>query len=269
MTFWLCAIAATCAQDPAEPAPDDPGIGRPFLSFSCIPPRQDGGCDGKCHEGLICAEFARQCGKCKVMTTPCGPHAWICQTCAHKEQVCPFCGKSKGGAAAKLEVDRIQRELSRALPGHRVGRELPNKLAARLLPRVKFFTVFHSGHPCDACVRHSEPLAAVVFQNDKDRNGTVSIVCTENELADLLKRQKLSGGAEAALCAAQLVQALWLPDNGGLEPSDLKGVTVDGKSDIAAFEYKKGDACWALRVRLDREGAFIDLHVENTGRTSE
>ncbi len=260
MTLLVAALNLFVAtsQDPA-PAQPPPRIG--FASNAA--PGQDSACDGKCHEGQVCAQFARICNDCQSNVTPCGPHAQLCQTCADKKKVCPFCGKPKGTPTSAAAA-RIAKELSAALPGHRPGREMPNKLAAKLLPRVKFFYVFHSASPCKECAENAEVTAAVEYKDDKDKEGTAVILRSEKDLAGLLKRQKLAGGAEGALLAAQLVQSLWRPIHGGLDPSDVEKVKLEGGA--ASFEYKKGHAYWSLTLRFDKDGAFETLEVKDTGR---
>jgi len=252
----LLALAAL--QDPA-PAQPPPRIG--VASNAAL--GQDSACDRKCHEGQICAEFARMCSDCQANVTPCGPHAQICQTCADKKKVCPFCRKPKGTPISAIS-GRIQKDLAAALPGHRPGREIPNPLAAKLLPRVKFFYVFHSASPCKECAENAEVVAAVEFKDEKDKDGTVLILRSEMDLGALLKRQKLAGGAEGALLAAQLVQSLWRPIHGALDPSDVEKVKVEGGA--ASFEYKKGHSYWSLTLRFDKDGALEALDVKDTGR---
>jgi hypothetical protein len=198
--------------------------------------------------------MARLCD-CGRTTEPCN-HARLCRACAKKQKACPFCGKVKEA----LILGRLQKKLSDVLPDHRLGRRLPNKLADKLLPRIRFYTVFHSGTPCDECERHFEPLAIVEYKDDSDRTGTIRILQSVDELEKLLKKHELEEGPKAALCAAELLQAMWVARGGGLEPSELDEVKVE--KGVASFEFRKGRTAAKVRVHLDEDGAFSGFEFD-------
>jgi hypothetical protein len=270
--FWAKVVLALCIQDPDKPVekpikPMPPQIIRPMPAPAPMPvPGQQkpikpksGTCDRKCHDKFdACPEMAMICTQCRQDATPCATHAKICQQCADKAQVCPYCQKAAVGSRAAA-VKKIEEELAKALPDHKVGRALPNELAKKLLPNVPFFMVMHSGSPCKACEANHEPLAAVEFKDDKDSEGTVHILKSEKDLAELLARQKLPGTEEGVLLAAQLAQAMWEPLGGGLTPDFLEKVKIEGGK--AVFEFKKGKETHALTVTT-QDGLVRDLIVE-------
>jgi hypothetical protein len=187
-------------------------------------------------------------------------HAKVCRGCAEKKGVCAFCSKPARGS--KEDVAKLQAALDKDLAGHKLGRELPNELAKKLLPDVRFTMVSHPDAPCKTCRKHSEPLAAA----EKEK---VTLIASEEQLSELLIRQGLAGKEEAALCAAQLVQALWEPAHGGSQPDKVQ--VAESKSSgkakfVAEFEYKKGHAAWNGSVALDADGNFIELQARDSGK---
>lgn len=217
----------------------------------------EGTCDGSCHDRFQNeAPIDRVCEGCKKNVTVLTVDARICKECAEKLQVCPYCCRLRPGSKGPA-AKRIQDELDKLLPGHKVGRALPGELAKKLLPRVSFFLVIHDGSPCKTCAKNAEPIAVMECKDEKDQVGEVRILTSEKELSDLLIRQKLVllEGPDTAGCVAELVQALWEPVHGGLEK----------KSD-GTYEYKKGHAWWKLTVTFGEGGAFTGLEVQDTGR---
>lgn len=214
---------------------------------------QDGTCDGRCHNVQIEPAIAKMCPECNGAGAAACAHAKMCKECAAKKQVCAYCGRPLKGAVAPF-MGRLQEALAKALPDHKIGRRLPNELAKKLLPRAQFYMVLHSGSPCTACAKNAEALAAIEFKDENDKEGTVRILASEKDLAELLVRQKLAGGPDAALCAAELVQALW-QGKGAPEASEVK----DGK---ASFKIWKGDRAGGLSVALDADGKFASLELD-------
>jgi hypothetical protein len=256
---------------PAQPAPMPPPV-PPQPAGAAV---QDGVCDGKCHEGQVCPQLARICTECRQNVSACGVHSRICQACADKKQVCPFCRKPTAGSRADA-ASKVQAALGKALPGHKLGRELPGE-HLKALPQVKFFMVMHGDVPCKTCAAHSEPLGVIEYKGEKDSEGETRLISSEKELSELLLRHKLGGKEKAALCAAMLVQALWEPLRGNLkgmdagkpvEPEQAK-LAPEGEGFKASFEFKRGRAFWLLHVTLDKDGAFAGLSVEDTGRVSK
>lgn len=263
LAIAIFASMPILAQDEPQSSPPGPALQekdahKPVVSPPPRPgklqderPKVEGTCQGRCAcpaEGGAHTMMARLCA-CGNLTDPCN-HASLCSECGKRQNACLFCGKS---LAPRL-ADRIQKELDASFGGHRVGRELPNKLCAKLLRRVKFFFVFHPESPCKTCDPNVELLAIVEYREDGDRTGSVRILGSAAELEALLRRQELKGGAEAALCAAQLVQALWHAAEGSVQPSDVEAVKLVG--DGATFEFRKGRATAKLRVVLTLDGAF-------------
>jgi hypothetical protein len=211
-------------------------------------------CDGKCHQVGIEPMVAKMCEQCKQAAAPC-MHAKFCKECADKKKVCPWCGRVPAGSAGDLE-GRLQAGIDKALPGHRLGRSFTK----HQLPRVTFYLIVHDGTPCKSCAKHAEALGAIEYKDDKDTEGEARVITSAKDLSELLKRQKLEGSENAALCAAELVQALWESKKGGIDPSTPRGIKIqDGK---AAFTFKKGEEPRKLTVTLDEKGAFQDLSVE-------
>jgi hypothetical protein len=159
----------------------------------------------------------------------------------------------------------VQAELDRALPGHRVGRALPDELARELLPGLQLYLVLHAGAPCGSCPKHFEILGAI--QGER-----ATLLRSEADLAILLKSQRLPGGEKAALCAALLVERLWRSrsplrglNRGKLvEPEQAELKKVEGGF-AAEFQFGKGRSIWRLVVNLDSSGAFESLRTEDTG----
>lgn len=279
--FWAKVVLALLIQDPDKPVEKPlppppppqpvpvprPAIIRPMPAPAPMPvpapgqqkpikPR-DGSCDKTCHNKFdACPEMALMCTRCRQEATPCATHAKICQTCADKAQVCPYCQKALAGSRAAASK-KIEDELGKLLPDHKVGRALPNELAKKLLPNVQFFMVMHSSSPCKACEAHQEPLAAIEFKDEKDSEGTVRILKTEKDVLELVQRQKLAGKEEGVLLAAQLLEATWEP--GDLTPDLAEKVKIENGK--ATFEFKKGKASWALVVST-ADGLISDLTVE-------
>lgn len=261
--FWAKVVCALCLQDPDTPVEKPlppmkiapaPAPGRPMP----IKP-QSGSCDQSCHEKLgPCPDMAMICRQCRREVTPCATHAQACLSCADKAQVCAYCLKARAGSRAAA-VKKVEEELAKALPDHKIGRVLPNESAGKLLPHVRFFMVLHAGSPCKTCGPHQEPLAAVEFKDEKDSEGQVRLLKSEKDLAELLARQKLPADEEGCLLAAQLVQAMWEPLQGGLTP-DLKD-KVSIEAGEAVFEFKKGKDAYRLRVAT-ADGKLKDLFVE-------
>jgi hypothetical protein len=214
-------------------------------------------CDGTCHQPGIEPAIAKMCQGCKTGTALCC-HAKFCKDCAEKKEVCGYCGKPLP-SAKKPVMAKLQAELDKALPEHKVGRQLPGERS--WLPNVQFFMVVHAGSPCKTCAANAEPLIAIERKDDKEE---IHVLTSEKDMSELLKLQKVSGKEEAALAVAELVQALFEPIHGGLEPSNLGKVKLDNGK--ARFEYKKGHAYWELVVSFDKDGAFTGLEVKDTGR---
>lgn len=211
-------------------------------------------CDGKCHQMGIEPMVAKMCEQCKQAACPC-MHAKFCKECADRKKVCAWCAKPLAGSAADV-MGRLQAGLDKALPGHRAGRSISKKP----LPRVTFFLVVHDGTPCTSCPKHAEALAAIEYKDEKDTEGQVRILTSEKDLSELLARQKPGGKEEAALCAAELAQALWESKKGGVEPSSVKDVKiVDGK---AKFTIVQGEAARTLVVTLNEQGEVTGLSGE-------
>jgi hypothetical protein len=170
----------------------------------------------------------------------------------------------------------VQAELDKSMPGHRAGREVPSELSKKLLPNVAIFMILHSGSPCQSCPKYLECLGVVEYKDDKDGEGKVALLKTEDELSELLKRQKLSGREDAARLAAELVQALWTPLRGSLKAvegdkrvdPEKVALEKDGEGFKAVFEYKKGNAFWTAVVTLDKEGALAGIAVSDMGRAT-
>jgi hypothetical protein len=175
-----------------------------------------------------------------------------------------------------LARSRMQAELDKSMPGHRAGRELPSDLSKKLLPNVALFMILHPGSPCESCPKHLECLGVVEYKNPEDGEGKIALLKTEEDLAELLKRQKPSGREDAARLAAELVQALWRPLKGSLMavqgdkrvvPENV-ALEKDGEGHKAVFEYKKGHAYWTVVVTIDKEGVLAGIAVSDTGRAT-
>lgn len=209
--------------------------------------RQDGTCDGKCGEDRMFTADIGVCKRCGNGTESGGIP--VCQACAQKDQVCRYCNRPLKGSKPD-EIGKIQKELDSSLPGHKAGREFSTEQIRSAFKGLKVFMVLHA--PCKTCAKSLEPLAIVV----KDQ---VKIIREEKDLEAVLREQKTHAKPdETAWAAAQLVQAMWEPGQGGLEK----------KSD-RVFEYKKGRALWKLAVTFDKDGAVERLLVEDTGRESK
>jgi hypothetical protein len=211
----------------------------------CLKPakKQDEKCAGQCHYGCRMASN-RTCVDCKARIDA---HAKRCPDCAKKKGICHTCEKSTG---VKPEFDFSK------MPGHSKGAEVP---VSKLLKNVRVFAIEHPAD-CKTCADQLRPLGVMELEE-----GRAWIAASEKDLEALLKRRKLSGKPDdVALAVAQLIQELWTPIHGGLNPDAVEKVKIeDGK---AAFEYKKGHAYWKLVVSLAKDGTFEGLAVEDTGR---
>lgn len=211
------------------------GLTKPEHCNGCL----DHACDAK----------SPVCALCEKNATA-DAHALICDACAKEKRVCNTCFKPNSPPPFDLST----------LPGHRPGREIepPKGLDVRL------FALEHSETPCKTCAPQLRALGVIETQEGGPK--TIAWIATsEKDAEKLLKRRKIPGSPqEVALCAAQTVQALWIPIHGALKPEAASEVRIeDGK---AEFEYKKGHAYWKLVVTLDKDGKFSGLEVEDTGR---
>lgn len=237
-------------------------------------------CGGRCHEGAICIQIAKECERCKTGTAVCGAHSRFCRRCADEQKVCPYCSKPVAGSrldpAAVLAVF-----VPKNLPNHRPGREIKHH-ALSAIPSVRFFTVIHGAPPCKTCQAFLEPLAAVEYAGDPDSKGTPVLILSEKDLSGLLQRHK-PGGKEpadrtrAAVASATLVQALWRATQGGLrgvkggKPVEPDQAAVEPRTEgwSAAFEFQKDKRVWSLKILFGKEGRFESFETADTGRDAE